>query len=50
MNQKKRKTTSFSITDKCDELLGKLAAHYGLSRTAWIEMMVREEARKLDLK
>jgi DNA-binding PadR family transcriptional regulator len=44
-----RVTTTYSLSDKGHDLLAKIAEHLGLSRTAWIEMAVREEARKLGL-
>jgi hypothetical protein len=46
MSEERHKTT-FAFTRKANELLTALAAHYGLSRTSLIEMMVREEARKI---
>lgn len=47
--ERKRKTTSFSITAVADDLLNKLAAHHGITKTSVIEMIVREEARKLGM-
>ena len=47
MAQKKRNPTSFSLTEKATDLLTMLADHYGISRTSVIEMLVREESRKL---
>lgn len=49
MTSKKRKTTTFSITEKADELLTRIADHHGVSKTSVIEMIVREEARRLGL-
>lgn len=52
MNEKKKSvriTTTFSLSEKGHDFLGRIAEHYGLSKTAWIEMAVREEARKLGL-
>ena len=47
--KKKRVTTTFSFTERADQILSQVADHYGLSKTAWIEMTLREEARKLGL-
>lgn len=47
--KKKRVTTTFSFTEKADQILTQVSEHYGLSKTAWIEMTLREEARKLGL-
>lgn len=49
MPKEPRKTTSFSISLKGDELLLALANFHGITRTAVIEMIVRAEARKLGL-
>lgn len=49
MASKKRKPTSFSLSEHAMILIGKLADRHGLSKTAVLEMLVREEARKLDL-
>lgn len=49
MTQEKRLKTTFAITPKADDLLAKLAEYHGISRTSVIEMLVRAEARKLDL-
>lgn len=44
-----RVTTTFSFSAKGHELLSLIAEYHGISKTAWFEMMIREEARKLDL-
>lgn len=49
MTQEKRQKTTIAITPRGDELLLKLAEYHGISRTSVIEMLVRAEARKLDL-
>lgn len=49
MTQKKRKPTSFSLSEKAMDLIAKIADHHGLNKTLVIEMLVREEARKLGL-
>ena len=45
----KKKVTSFSISERADEILAKLAEFHGVSRSSVIEMLVRAEARKLAL-
>lgn len=45
----KKKITSFSISERADEVLGKLAEYHGISRSSVIEMLLRAEARKLAL-
>lgn len=47
--ERKRKTTSFSITTVADDLLNQMASYHGITKTAVIEMIVREEARKLGM-
>ena len=49
MSQEKRQKTTFAMTQKADELLAAIAQHHGISRTSVLEMIVREEARKLGL-
>lgn len=49
MSQEKRHKTTFAMSQKADDLLAKLAEHHGISRTSVLEMIVREEARKLGL-
>ena len=50
MPPKKRKpSTSFSLSEKALDLIAKLADHHGLNKTLVVEMIVREEARKLGL-
>ena len=49
MTQKKRKPTSFSLSERALDLIAKIAEHHGLNKTLVIEMLVREEARKLGL-
>jgi len=49
MSAPKKKPTSFSITERADELLAKIANHHGISRSSVIEMLIRAEARKLAL-
>lgn len=49
MPPKKRKPTSFSLSEKALDLIGKLAEYHGLNKTLVVEMVVREEARKLGL-
>lgn len=49
MTLKTRKPTSFSLSDKALDLITKLADHHGLNKTRVLEMIVREEARKLGL-
>jgi hypothetical protein len=46
---KKRKPTSFSLSERAVELIAMLAEHHGLNKTLVLEMIVREEARKLGL-
>ena len=38
--------TSYRISPEGRELLAKLAAHFGVSRTAMLELLIREKARK----
>lgn len=47
--QPRKKPTSFSLSDKALDLITKLAVHHGLSKTSVVEMIVRDEARKLGL-
>lgn len=49
MPPKKRKPTSFSLSEKALDLIAKIADHHGLNKTLTVEMIVREEARKLGL-
>lgn len=49
MHPEKRQKTTFAITAVADDLLVKIAAYHGISRTSVIEMLVRAEARKLGL-
>lgn len=49
MSAPKKKPTSFSISERADELLGRISEHHGISRSAVIEMLVRAEARTLAL-
>lgn len=49
MVQEKRNKTTFAMTQKADEMLAKIAEYYGISRTSVLEMIVREQARKLGL-
>ena len=49
MTLKKRKPTSFSLSEKAVDLIAKLAEHHGLNKTLLLEMIVREEARKIGL-
>lgn len=49
MPPKKRKPTSFSLSEKALDLIAKIAEHHGLNKTQMLEMMLREEARKLGL-
>lgn len=44
-----RQKTTIAMTPVADDLLSKIAAYHGISRTSVIEMLVRAEARKLDL-
>jgi DNA-binding PadR family transcriptional regulator len=44
MNEKTK--TSFSLTEKAQALLGKLAEEFGMSQSAVLEMLIRERARK----
>ncbi len=45
----KKKGTSFSLSEKALDLIAKLADHHGLNKTLTLEMLVRQEARKLGL-
>lgn len=49
MSAPKKKPTSFSISERADELLARLSEHHGISRSSVIEMLLRAEARKLAL-
>jgi hypothetical protein len=42
-----RAPVSFRLSDEAKALLAKLADHYGVSRTAALEIMIREQARKI---
>lgn len=44
---KGRPNRTFSMADETNELLEKLAAHHGLSRSAVVELAIRELAKKL---
>lgn len=39
--------TSFRLSPEARVLLGALASHYGLNRTAVLEWLIREKARAL---
>ncbi len=41
-----KRPTSFRLSDEARELLTRLEAHYGLTKTAVVEMAVRELARQ----
>lgn len=42
----KRAKRSFTLTSEADELLVKLAAKLGISKTAVLEIIIREKAAK----
>lgn len=48
-NKPGRVTTTFSLSDKGHGCLSKIAQHYGISKTAVLEMLIRAEARKIGL-
>ena len=49
MNRGTRKAITFRLTDECRRLLVLLAQYRGVSQAAILEMLVRDEARRLDL-
>jgi hypothetical protein len=49
MNRGTRKAITFRLTDECRRLLVQLAQYRGVSQAAILEMLVRDEARRLDL-
>jgi hypothetical protein len=43
----KKRPTSFSITDQAHDLLDAIAKHYGINKTAALEIIIREKATEL---
>jgi hypothetical protein len=42
-----KRATSYRLSDRALELLGRLSEHYGFSRASVLEMLVRAEARRV---
>lgn len=49
MAESKKRSTSYTVSAKAAQLLENIADYHGISKTAVIEMIARQEARKLGL-
>jgi len=45
MSEDKKKKTSLTLSSQGKALLEKLAAHYGVSQSAMMEIIIREKAK-----
>jgi len=45
-----KKRTSYNLSEQAKQLLAKLAAHYGISMTAALEVLIREKAKEAGIK
>ena len=48
-NMSTRKKRSFTLTEEADALLDKLSEKYGISKTAVLEILIRERAKAEDV-
>lgn len=47
---KTKQKTSITLTEQAKQLLVKLAEHYGVSQSAMLELIIREKAKRDEIK